>query len=56
MKVFIYYKDGSAKFAVFKNVDKVVLNRQTNRIEIYTDKCGVMEFDTAYFKTTIFQN
>ena len=62
MKVFIYYKNnyknknGNGKFAVFENVDKVVLDKENHKIEIYTDGCGVMVFDTRYFKTTIYQN
>ena len=56
MKVFVYYKNGNDKFATFKNVERVEFNKSAGRILIYTEKCGVMELDTTYFKTTIYQN
>jgi hypothetical protein len=56
MKVFVYNKDkNSKKIATIENVASVTEDKANRRIYISTGE-GVIEFDTKFVKTSIYQN
>lgn len=56
MKTFVYDKKKSKKVAEIKNVASVYEDKPTHSIQITTLNNDTFEFDTRFFKITVYQN